>query len=124
MGWMDVWNSYVGGYAELESVNNSVVPPALIVRYEDLVFEPEAVVHRIAKAFGLRAPSVVPHIETNERTFDKSGVGRSTAMARIKGKAQQQKFPFEQRHAMCEQLSMPLLKQLDYAGECSDAGVH
>lgn len=76
----DVWNKYTGGYDRLVQQRDN----AIVVEYERLVIEPEAVINRIASLLDLSLPGGKVRILSSPAKTHGAPVGRQAALAKIK----------------------------------------
>mmetsp|Transcript_25839 Transcript_25839/g.35993 ORF Transcript_25839/g.35993 Transcript_25839/m.35993 type:complete len:178 (-) Transcript_25839:214-747(-) len=77
-GLVNVWNVYVKGYLELAKRHENF----LIVRYEDLVVDPDAVVRALAQFEGVKVPEHIEHVGPPAKKCG-SPEGRSAALQKI-----------------------------------------
>jgi hypothetical protein len=113
---MDVWNSYGTGYEFLAQGN--VPMKVIVVRYEDLVQDPDVVLKQIATGLGAEVPNGARVVEENARTFDPNAKDREAALEYIEQKLYQLYFSETTRKLMCEKFDIKLLTMLGYQDEC------
>merc|ERR1712183_716388 len=94
-----VWNSYTGAY---DALAHADIPlKVIVVRYEDVVNNPEKVLKRIATEIGARVPTSIRIIGSNARTFDATSQGRSAALDRLRTGSYRAKFSTSEPREMC-----------------------
>jgi len=119
-GGIGAWNSYVAGYREL--VKAKVALPMHIVRYEDLVIDPESVLKSLADALKTSVPGEVHVLEDNQRTFvEDTTASRTESVDKITTKAYRNEISSENLQRICDHLDADLLAEFGYGDECPAA---
>jgi len=95
-GLVNVWNKYVRGYLELAEKHDNF----MIVRFEDLVIDPEATVAAVAKFQGLKVPDPLVHVYAPAKPSGTPS-GRSEALSKI------------QDHQYLVEGDMPIVEHLE-----------
>eukprot|EP00928_Gymnodinium_smaydae_P022025 TRINITY_DN1862_c0_g1_i2.p1 TRINITY_DN1862_c0_g1~~TRINITY_DN1862_c0_g1_i2.p1 ORF type:complete len:294 (-),score=43.15 TRINITY_DN1862_c0_g1_i2:225-1106(-) len=128
-GFTGLWNGFTKGYAEFDKhPNRSVV----IVEYERLVYDPEAVIHEVADALGT---TLAGDFQVMEEPAKEHGhpKGRELALEEIVNMTYLQKPPLSDasvRRALCEKLDAATLNlhiipvpngRRSYADDCAFA---
>jgi hypothetical protein len=115
----DVWNTYISGYARLA---NSGSTPALLIRYEDLVQDPGAVMLRTAH-FLSEDSATIPSLKDAMKASAKksNGIGREAALKKIRTKSYRSDPGYNGGRLghLCAQLNKTLLDRFGYMDECS-----
>lgn len=106
-----VWNTYTQGYLELSKLD--FFKAVEIVRYEDLVVQPEEVVNRLGKAMGLQTPEIVTVIENKAKSHGHS-LDRKSAAEWIRKKEYMDTYTKGELSAACEGVDIQLSELLEY----------
>jgi len=111
-----VWNSYVQEYDRRQGANGDAYHRTLVVEYERLVLEPEAVVREIAAALGLPARSAFRTIEAPAKNHGRPH-GREKALQDLQEAAWLRRQPAsrrEVRSSLCSRLNSSAMKAHAY----------
>lgn len=108
----DAWNNYVSGYRQL----NRVFHKTVILRYEDVVEDPESAMRRIASAVDLPMPKDVVAVK---RALGKPGQGfadKGSALDKLATLDYASNYSCSELEALCKRIDRGLLFQLGYHG--------
>jgi hypothetical protein len=115
-GFVDYWNQYARGYADLADQG------ALILRYEDVVFDPQSAFQSALAALGVeRAKGDVLVVDESAKMPTDDGHvfgGRDEALAKLKDKTYLKEYSAEGLAYACEHLDHSLLRRFHYEQPC------
>jgi hypothetical protein len=114
-----VWNSYVQEYDRRQDANGHAYHRTMVVEYERLVLEPEAVVREIAAALGVSVRSAFKMIEAPAKNHG-SPHGREKALQDLRQAAWRRKEPAsrtEVRSSLCRRLNSSAMRRHVYRTE-------
>mmetsp|Transcript_95116 Transcript_95116/g.157003 ORF Transcript_95116/g.157003 Transcript_95116/m.157003 type:complete len:390 (+) Transcript_95116:83-1252(+) len=130
---MDAYNRYLKQYLELQASGS--FKKVLIVNYEDLVLNPEAVMRSFADAAGVAAPTSIMTVENPAKNHG-NPVGRQAALSKIKNRTYMESFQdhLEVLKEICGGFDMELIadrmegsyrdpsEQRPYSADCFSTG--
>lgn len=113
----DIWNQWTDAYQHASQFFSS---GGYVLRYEDLVANPELEMHRVANHLGISAPTQLSIMTTSAKTHGES-LGRTGALLKIKTKSYLDDFFLFQRVQACSRLAAKLMGAFKYH-ECDGFG--
>lgn len=105
----EIWNQWTEAYEQVAEH----MEEGIIIRYEDLVANPELELTRLAKRLGISPPAEFEIMATSAKTHGES-IGRNEALDKIQSKTYLDEFFVFQRAQACERLSNKRMRNHDY----------
>jgi hypothetical protein len=116
-GFVDYWNQYAKGYANLADGSG-----AYVLRYEDVVRDPRTTFQSALAALGIaRAKDDVLIVDESAKMPGDNGEvfgGRSAALAKLEAKTYLKEYSVEALAYACEHLDHGLLRRFHYEQPC------
>jgi len=107
----DLWNAYSGGYMKLR--NSSLFKVFEVIKFEDLVVNPEVAIPRLATALGVDPPATLTPATRSAKSHGKSK-GREEAIEKIISRKWLLQYPPALLKLGCFELNPSLLKKFTY----------
>eukprot|EP00471_Norrisiella_sphaerica_P002965 CAMPEP_0184483688 /NCGR_PEP_ID=MMETSP0113_2-20130426/5367_1 /TAXON_ID=91329 /ORGANISM="Norrisiella sphaerica, Strain BC52" /LENGTH=319 /DNA_ID=CAMNT_0026864247 /DNA_START=99 /DNA_END=1058 /DNA_ORIENTATION=- len=123
-GLVNVWNEYTRGYLELAEKHDNL----MVIRYEDLVSDPEKTIKAFAKFAGFKVPHKIVHVESPAKDHG-NPAGREASLSKI----EEHEYLYETHHPIvdfvpkiCENIDWSIVKDIpklvesvpDYDSDC------